>query len=116
MELAEAVTIGFPFVHNFKFSHMTEVTAPIWQLFYLFHCREISIFTRKMARGLIFFKVSKGEKIRNRYIQVPHLTQDTNGKVIDSQLDTQTSYFSALSSDLIRVRIRNRYNKIPHLT
>ena len=33
-------------------------------------------------------KVSKGAKIRNRYIQVPHLTQDTNGKVTNSQLDT----------------------------
>ena len=31
------------------------------------------------------FKVSKGAKIRNRYNQVPHLTQDTNGKVTDSQ-------------------------------
>ena len=26
-------------------------------------------------------KVSKIAKIRNRYNQVPHLTQDTNGKV-----------------------------------
>ena len=34
------------------------------------------------------FKVSKGAKIRNRYNQVPHLTQDTNGKVTNSQLDT----------------------------
>ena len=25
-------------------------------------------------------KVSKGAKIRNRYNQVPYLTQDTNGK------------------------------------
>ena len=25
------------------------------------------------------FKVSKGAKIRNRYNQVPHLAQDTNG-------------------------------------
>ena len=33
-------------------------------------------------------KVSKGAKIRNRYSQVPHLTQDTNGKVTNSQLDT----------------------------
>ena len=33
-------------------------------------------------------KVSKGAKIRNRYNQVPHLTQDTNGKVAKSQLDT----------------------------
>ena len=33
-------------------------------------------------------KESKGAKIRNRYNQVPHLTQDTNGKVTNSQLDT----------------------------
>ena len=32
-------------------------------------------------------KVSKGAKIRNRYNQVPHLTQDTNGKVTNSQID-----------------------------
>ena len=36
---------------------------------------------------LFILKVSKGEKIRNRYNQVPHLTQDTNGKVTNSQLD-----------------------------
>ena len=29
-------------------------------------------------------KVSKGAKIRNRYNQVPHLTQDNNGKVTNS--------------------------------
>ena len=33
-------------------------------------------------------KVSKGSKYRNQYNQVPHLTRDTNGKVINSQLDT----------------------------
>ena len=33
-------------------------------------------------------KVSKGAKIRHRYNQVPHLTEDTNGKVTHSQLDT----------------------------
>ena len=33
-------------------------------------------------------KVSKGAKIRNRYNQVPHLTQDTNGKATNSWLDT----------------------------
>ena len=33
------------------------------------------------------YNVSKGAKIRNRYYQVPHLTQDTNGKVTNSQLD-----------------------------
>ena len=31
---------------------------------------------------------NKGAKIRNRYNQVSHLTQDTNGKVTNSQLDT----------------------------
>ena len=30
----------------------------------------------------------KGAKIRNRYNQEPHLTQDTNGKVTSAQLDT----------------------------
>ena len=30
-------------------------------------------------------QVSKSAKIRNRYNQVPHLTQDTNGKVANTQ-------------------------------
>ena len=34
------------------------------------------------------FKVSKGAKIRNRYNQVPHLTQGTDGKMTNSQLGT----------------------------
>ena len=33
-------------------------------------------------------KLSKGAKIKNRYNQVARLTQDTNGKVTNSQLDT----------------------------
>ena len=33
------------------------------------------------------FKVRKRAKIRNRYNQVPHLTQGTNGKVANTQLD-----------------------------
>ena len=36
------------------------------------------------------FKVSKGAKIRDRYNQVPHLNQDTNGKVTNSQQTPQT--------------------------
>ena len=35
----------------------------------------------------ITLKVRKTAKIRNRYNQAPHLTQDTNGKVTTSQLD-----------------------------
>ena len=38
--------------------------------------------------GFMIIEVSKGAKIRNRYNQVPHLTQDTNGKVTNSQLHT----------------------------
>ena len=38
----------------------------------------------------VLFQVSKGAKIRNRYNQVPHLTQDTNGKVTNSQQTPQT--------------------------
>ena len=39
-------------------------------------------------KGFQDIKVSKGAKIRNQYNQVPYLTQDTNGKVINSQVDT----------------------------
>ena len=42
------------------------------------------IFTAAEIRAI----VSQGAKIRNRYNQVPHLTQDTKGKVTNSQLDT----------------------------
>ena len=60
------------------------------------------IFLSSVAATLVFFdhsgdiihinistsvgvEVSKGAKIRNRYNQVPHLTQDTNGQVTNSQ-------------------------------
>ena len=48
-------------------AYFSEITRPIELKFYM--------------------KVSKGAKIRNRYNQVPHLTQDINGKVTNSQLD-----------------------------
>ena len=35
-------------------------------------------------------KSNKVAKIRNRYNQVPHLNQDTNGKVTNSQKTPQT--------------------------
>ena len=38
--------------------------------------------------GCLVIKVSKDTTIRNRFNQVPHLTQGTNGKVTNSQLDT----------------------------
>ena len=36
----------------------------------------------------IHIRLSKGATIGSRYNQVPHLTQDTNGKVTNSQLNT----------------------------
>ena len=42
----------------------------------------------KTSALLSLCKVSKGAKIRNRYNQEPHMTQDTNGKETNSQLDT----------------------------
>ena len=50
---------------------------------------ELFFFAKNNKTNLDFlnfdFKVSKGAKIRNRYNKVPHLTQDTNGKVTNSQ-------------------------------
>ena len=46
------------------------------------------ILSRKISNTI---KESKGAKIRNRYNQVPHLTQDTNGKVTNSQLHVDTT-------------------------
>ena len=37
--------------------------------------------------NLAIIKVRKRAKIRNRYYQAPHLTQDTNRKVTTAQLD-----------------------------
>ena len=38
-------------------------------------------FCEKRYIRIVYLKVSKGAKIRNRYNQIPHLTRDTNGKV-----------------------------------
>ena len=46
-------------------------------------------------------KVNKVAKIRNQYNQVPHLTQDTNRKVTNSQKTPQTrAKRSALSQQV----------------
>ena len=42
----------------------------------------------KGKKWMLIFKESNGAKIRNRYNQVPYLTQNTNGKVTNSHLDT----------------------------
>ena len=44
-------------------------------------CGRKLISPRLLKEGAsVLFNVSKGAKIRNRYNQVPYLTQDTNGK------------------------------------
>ena len=50
----------------------------------------LAIWYRKPdQRAEVFWNhVSKGAKIRNRYNQVPHLTQNTKKKVTNSQLNT----------------------------
>ena len=57
-----------------------------WQCWYIqdMWCKVQEILTSNS----IEIKVSKGAKIRKRYNPVPHLTQDTNGKVTNSQYDT----------------------------
>ena len=64
----------------------------------------------KMA---IYTKVSNGAKIRNRYNQVPHLTQDTNGKVTNSQKTPQTrAKRPALSQQVTTKHIKTRLGKL----
>ena len=52
-----------------------------------FTLKEVAVYFFGVYLYIVFLqdKVSKGAKIRNRYNQVPHLTQDTNGKVTNSQ-------------------------------
>ena len=64
-------------------------------------------------------KVSKGAKIRNPYNQVPHLTQDTNGKVTNSQLNTtnenqEVSSFPAGDHKVHINRHAQRHSKHKH--
>ena len=59
-------------------------------------------------------KVSKGAKIRNRYNQVPYLTQDTNGKVTNSQIDTtnESQEVSPLRAGDHKAQIPSRFIKV----
>ena len=50
--------------------------------------------------GETFSKVRKMAKIRNRCNQVPHLTQDTNGKVTTSKLDITNKRQAYLSLEV----------------
>ena len=52
---------------------------------YVKHVSQQKLLGLHIDDKLSFTKVSNDAKIRNRYNQVPHLTQDTNGKVTNSQ-------------------------------
>ena len=66
-----------------------------------YKCHLRYIFNYTLYNQLILVKVSKGAKIRNRYNQVPHLTQDTNRKMTNSQQTPQTrAKRSALSQQV----------------
>ena len=45
------------------------------------------IIEAKEVYAQLFFESKKRAKIRNRYNQAPHLTQDANGRVTTLQLD-----------------------------
>ena len=61
------------------------------------------------------YKVSKVAKIRNRYNQVPHLTQDTNGKVTNSQKTPQTRAKRSALSQQVTTKLYS-YEKIMHIS
>ena len=68
---------------------------------------------------LLSVRISKGAKIRNRYNHIPHLTQDTNGRLTSSQLDTtnerqEVSPFPAGGHKAQINRRTQRHNK--HMT
>ena len=61
-------------------------------------------------------KVRKRAKFRNRYNQAPHLTQDTYGKVTNSQLDIinesqEVSHFPAGDHKALINRHARKHNK-----
>ena len=56
-------------------------------------------------------KVRKQAHIRNRYNQVPHLAQDTNGKVTNSQESQEVSPFPAGDHKASTSRRARKHNK-----
>ena len=86
-----------------------------------FHCAQTSNTTKydkgvKCSRSNIQ-KVRKMAKIRNRYNQQPHLSQDTNGKMTTSRLDItnksqEVSLFPASDHKAPINRRARKHNKI----
>ena len=57
-------------------------------------------FNLQIIHHLCIQKKGKGAKIRSRYNQVPHPTQDTNGKATNSQTPQTRAKRSALSQQV----------------
>ena len=85
-------------------------------------CYSSFVFYAKMTMNIVIvlsnpenyvLKVSKGAKIRNQYNQVPQLTQDTNGKVTNSQIDTtnESQEVSPFSAGDHKAHINRRAHK-----
>ena len=81
----QCVLVRFMYVCSKFHYHMQRFLVRFVFVFSKFHYNIQCFLVRFL---LVFSKVSKGEKIRVQYNQVPHLVQDTNGKVTNSQLDT----------------------------
>ena len=83
---------------HFFLNYLVECTSPnfivmilVWSFKFfkdLFSLHEVRCHDNQKEKKQQLLKVSKGAKIRNRYNQLPHLAQDTNGKVTNSQSDT----------------------------
>ena len=79
------------FVNNQRFPHYKQEIIKNFACFH-YHSKTLILHILLLGYDISLnpgpIKLSKGAKIRNRYNQVPHLAQDTNGKVTNSQLDT----------------------------
>ena len=89
---------------DYSETHQKEKHLPV-------HCRTSSRYMLVLS-----MKVRKGAKIKNRYNQVKHLTQDTNGKVTNSQIDTideceEASPFQAGDHKAHIIRRTQRHSK-----
>ena len=97
------------FLNSFVFARASSYVAD-------FNTRNKLLTKKLLKQAISIIKVSKGAKIKNRYNQVPHLTQGTNGKVTNSQLDTtnesqEVSPFPAGDHKAHRNRRAQRHSK-----
>ena len=89
--------------------HACKITVAVDFIFWLVLCSREDVSFYIICLNVL--EVRKGAKIRNRYNQAPHLTQDTNGKVTTSRSDiTKIAKRSALSQ---QVTTRHQQTDMP---